>query len=1023
MADRVPALTVNMLGSRGLERRSDVTDVPADAALDLLNFDLRSQPRGGRLLSRPVFKRFSPPIVADMPNIAMAANTAGTAFSIPDDADVTIYYRVLEWDGTRYKVSRPLTFDYTQNTGATQTIQVDFSGLAPSSGKPSYIFRLPSVPGGSASDPTDSQIYGFSSYQYVGTVSYPATTFSDNVTDANLGDVLNDSNATDFDPSAFNLQSGLFGTPAGLVGDRTALIDRMLFHRTKGGTYYLLLQAVEGSTRRHYRIPFSVSGDELQAIEGDTLTTFDWAALGDRIWATVPGSSTIYYLDGLRDWRTASQPGQPSAPSLSLAGTSGARLRRPAVGYSWVVQRFKVDTGIMGLPSDPTSLDQAGWDSLTGSASTAKIKVTTSGRGWREKHYVYRTSDGGEFYQLVDEAYGSLVDNTPDEELSVQTVSYDVGAPPGYRYIAVHKGVIFLGYRDGGGKTERSRVIWSNSARPFNFPQDPIEAAGFEFNVNPDDDDEITGLRSFGQALIVFKRRRVFMITGDPPSGFRWDPVPGSDGMGCVGHRTITHTAAGLFWLSPQGVCWMQAPGAKPVLVSDSIREFFTEPQRLAEVEPDEDLSADRPFVSFCWSNTRSNKVSVEFEVKFDDGSNSHVYQTASSSEADLFTANGQSWPSGGRSFAPSETAAILLRPPVSGSTIPGGGNVPVVDVTYTVTARAIVDGIAGPWESLGTFKQPSGVARFMRISTNVYANSFAVDYYPRSEYWLWIPSTGDAQTKGYCDTCYVMDYGPLLSGGQPRWRRLVMPAASAAVSDAIDIATTDADAGKQRIYLFVGSPDGMLFVYPWTRSAYDADIGASVNDDDRIVPATIVASSGNVVIQASGTNWPVTGTTLAGQLICVQAADGLIYYGIVTSNTADVLVVVWMENRQPPAGSCTLGVGAVGYQFDSAWLTPGGRVHTAILRRLELVGMRGRFQATLTARAVDGPADPGHIDEQIVRSRSFQVALEQGLRRVRVFPHVRGHAHQIRCTLLHADGPFEIREATMSIAPTRSRV
>lgn len=110
------------------------------------------------------------------------------------------------------------------------------------------------------------------------------------------------------------------------------------------------------------------------------------------------------------------------------------------------------------------------------------------------------------------------------------------GTPPNFSFSVNHNGHVFA----GGDKTNRSRISWSV---PFD-PEDWVGAGSGNITIDPNDGDEITGLASYKQRLIVFKgpnKGSIHLITGTSSSDFA--VVPLQTGIGAVWQNSITRFA------------------------------------------------------------------------------------------------------------------------------------------------------------------------------------------------------------------------------------------------------------------------------------------------------------------------------------------------------------------------------------------------------------------------------------------------------------------------------------------------
>lgn len=113
------------------------------------------------------------------------------------------------------------------------------------------------------------------------------------------------------------------------------------------------------------------------------------------------------------------------------------------------------------------------------------------------------------------------------------------GSPPNFKFIEVYNRFLF------GAGHDKGKVRWSD-------PQDPETwSATHEWNLTPDSDDDITGLRRFRDVLIVFTEKGFFHLRGYHELAititYRGEP-------GCTANNSIVSTPYGLFWWSEDGI-------------------------------------------------------------------------------------------------------------------------------------------------------------------------------------------------------------------------------------------------------------------------------------------------------------------------------------------------------------------------------------------------------------------------------------------------------------------------------------
>jgi hypothetical protein len=90
-----------------------------------------------------------------------------------------------------------------------------------------------------------------------------------------------------------------------------------------------------------------------------------------------------------------------------------------------------------------------------------------------------------------------------------------------------------------------SNLYWSKKDYPESFDPEDYEPIGAE------DGQKITGLAAYGDALLIFKTRSVYVLTGKTPISWRVSPL--FTDIGCISHRSIVSFADALYWWSEEG--------------------------------------------------------------------------------------------------------------------------------------------------------------------------------------------------------------------------------------------------------------------------------------------------------------------------------------------------------------------------------------------------------------------------------------------------------------------------------------
>jgi hypothetical protein len=321
-------------------------------------------------------------------------------------------------------------------------------------------------------------------------------------------------------------------------------------------------------------------------------TYMTFATMQDRVYCANYDDDIVRY-----DGDTVQTIGLP-APEADVLGLTVANTTNGRMDDGEYVYRFRFRYGGLGrsnLSNDEDSVMP--WISQTAAISGGSDTVNIFGLGSlrpdatleQPSHIqIYRTiartaaeiSDcvldaSGDCYRrfayyFVDEvafpSSGSLtyVDEKADVEL-VTIYEGDTFPEPGCSYIAEHRNRMFFGRCRVTGESDpgpdfKSRVYWSDLYQPD-------RVLGFA-DVFPEDGDEITGLTSYQNSLLIFKRAKVYMLLGSSPANFEIRLV--NNFSGCVAPRSITAMDNRVFFLSHDGVYVFD--GSSFQRISDPVR-------------------------------------------------------------------------------------------------------------------------------------------------------------------------------------------------------------------------------------------------------------------------------------------------------------------------------------------------------------------------------------------------------------------------------------------------------------------
>jgi len=152
-----------------------------------------------------------------------------------------------------------------------------------------------------------------------------------------------------------------------------------------------------------------------------------------------------------------------------------------------------------------------------------------------DTYVIYRTTAGGGVYQKVAEVSSSTTtysDALTDLQLGIQaSIFRDV--PPIAKYLELYNGMLLY---TGLASPLQNRVMPSEVLLPEAVSQFTA------YDLDPEDNDEITGIKKFGQAVAVYKNNALFLGSGLTPDGLtfvRTRVVEGSLGnFGIIGLKS-----------------------------------------------------------------------------------------------------------------------------------------------------------------------------------------------------------------------------------------------------------------------------------------------------------------------------------------------------------------------------------------------------------------------------------------------------------------------------------------------------
>jgi hypothetical protein len=248
-------------------------------------------------------------------------------------------------------------------------------------------------------------------------------------------------------------------------------------------------------------------------------------------------------------------------------------ITRPTVGTMALA-----DSGIAGSPNGTYEGRVTFYNSVTGQESsisnstTATVTVASKKINWSNipvssdtqvtsrRLYIRNTSTMTNFYlaaTISDNTSTTAVTNNTDASLVTLGPDTAENDPPpsGVRLLASHLSRLFA--------SDGVSLYFSKVGFPESFDPDNTEA------VNANDSDQITGIHSAHEILIVFKRTQIYGLFGDDPDA--WTIRLISSDIGCVSQRSIRTVEGVTYWWSLKGPMAWDGTGLPKAIGTPSI--------------------------------------------------------------------------------------------------------------------------------------------------------------------------------------------------------------------------------------------------------------------------------------------------------------------------------------------------------------------------------------------------------------------------------------------------------------------
>ena len=314
-----------------------------------------------------------------------------------------------------------------------------------------------------------------------------------------------------------------------------------------GENYPYAFQTLDVDPNTHYHLSFYVKNDSETEYQAYIYDETNAAALTSADWL----SGTAAWVQHHAAFYTPSNCKSISIflVSRSLSGEGKTFLFDTVTLYKAYVMylNYGITLG-WGYSTGHTNADYWDFDcdALATRATNQKVtfaNIPVSGDAQVDQRKIYRTTaDGANYYWLTtinDNTTTAFVDNIPDTALGL-LMEEDKAILPNGKFSAWWDNRLWV--------TGDNVVYYSEIDYPEEFDllnRRVIVRTG-------DQQDEITGMKEYGDKLYVFKRNAVFIIEKKAGGGYGRYKI--MDGIGCMAGWSIIKVNNVMMWLSDKGV-------------------------------------------------------------------------------------------------------------------------------------------------------------------------------------------------------------------------------------------------------------------------------------------------------------------------------------------------------------------------------------------------------------------------------------------------------------------------------------
>lgn len=313
-------------------------------------------------------------------------------------------------------------------------------------------------------------------------------------------------------------------------------------------------------------IPVAMDLDEPSAYLADEQygnPKVEFARLGDVVYAC-NGQFLAYYDVENEIWKRVQLLVPGTAPTAAIGG---AGLLRGT--YRYYIAYKDEERDLIGAPSPASAY-------IT--ADDEEIDLTFAAIPTGYVGVIYRIGGSTVDALAVAEvaaAATTYTDNISDDDLGSE-LDFNATPTPNLQIIEFHKnrlvGAISRLDSEGGFTPDLTTLFISYYGQPQRCPlvtdiENPLDGARIPISARADG--KISGLKPFGDYVVIFTKTDAFLLSGDDPTTFRLSPAwP----IGCSSHRSIRNVDGVLTWQSDSGEIYAWSGQGYPQIISKSIR-------------------------------------------------------------------------------------------------------------------------------------------------------------------------------------------------------------------------------------------------------------------------------------------------------------------------------------------------------------------------------------------------------------------------------------------------------------------